>query len=117
MPSQLPNRDRCVAEVVQLLVAGRYIELATLSQSVRLTATELESAVTGYGRTLVLPSGHAKSPDFVRVERVGPERWSVVAPLYTLEEGLSDLSLELTLVRDSGAKFGYRVELDNLHVM
>lgn len=44
-----------------------------------------------------------------------PQAYSVVAPLWTQEEGRSDLSLELTLVdRFSGA---YDVEVDSLHVL
>lgn len=45
---------------MQLLVEGRYEELAALSQGVRMTATDLESAVASYGRTLVLPPSNAR---------------------------------------------------------
>ena len=40
--------------------------------------------------------------------------WSVTVPLYTLEDGLSDLTLELHLTRSPA--MGYAIEVDNLQV-
>lgn len=72
--SHIPNRDHCVAHVVQLLVEGRYEELAALSQGVRMTATDLESAVASYGRPLVLPPSNARYRFIVSVELAYLER-------------------------------------------
>lgn len=51
--------------------------------------------------------------DAVRISGSNPPAWSVTASTYTEEEGLSDLSLELTLIK---AGDDFRVEIDNLHV-
>jgi hypothetical protein len=111
-------RDQTVSLVVNLLVAGRYDELSRLGGGESLGAQELASAVAEYGRTLVPPPASRQPPDFIRITGTPTEAWSVVAPLYTQEEGLSDLSLELTLTRDPQAlPYGYRIALDNLHVL
>jgi hypothetical protein len=43
-----------------------------------------------------------------------PPTWSVRCDLWTVEEGRSDLSLELTVV---AAPLGPTIEVDNLHVL
>ncbi len=53
--------------------------------------------------------------DVVPVSGSDPQRWSVVIPLWTREEGRSDLSLEI-IVEDSPAQ-RYPVEVDDLHVL
>ena len=62
-----------------------------------------------------LPSVALAAIDVVAISASNPHRWSVVVPLWTVEEGRSDLSLELTL-EDSG-KESYEVEIDDLHVL
>lgn len=42
------------------------------------------------------------------------ETWWVVVPLWTEEEGRSDLSLEATIRERSG---GISIEIDNIHVL
>jgi hypothetical protein len=48
------------------------------------------------------------------VREVKPPRWSIIMPLWTAEEGRSDLSLELTLVENGETT---NVELDDIHVL
>jgi hypothetical protein len=43
-----------------------------------------------------------------------PREWAIVMPLWTREEGRSDLSLEATIVEDGQS---FRIELDNIHVL
>ena len=113
-----PERERCVSAIVDLLVAGRYDELAHFCGGLRLSAEQLASAVAEHGCKLVQPPTSAQPPDFVRIDASVAEAWSVVVPLYTLEEGLSDLSLELTLERDPQTPpYGFRAEIDGLHVL
>jgi hypothetical protein len=50
----------------------------------------------------------------VEVENSNPKEWSVVAPIYTSEEGCSDLSIELSLIENG--KEIYKSELDNIRV-
>lgn len=105
-----------VKRIVELLVDGRYGDLETVTSGVRLSAQEIRAAVEDYGRTLVVPSAQAYDLlDAIEVREALPRRWSVTMPLWTREEGRSDLSLELTVVAEGPQST--RVELDDLHVL
>ena len=99
-----------------LLVQGQYGEAGRLTKRERLTSAEIESAVTSYGRRLVLPpSGHFEPRSVFEIQGSQPRRWSVHVDLWTAEEGRSDLTLELT-IRDSTGD-AYDIEIDDIHVL
>jgi hypothetical protein len=52
--------------------------------------------------------------DVIAVRYSSHPTWSVRAPLWSREEGRSDLTLELTISRDGGR---WNVEIDDLHVL
>jgi hypothetical protein len=80
-----------------------------------MSAQEIRTAIAEYGRTLILPPESAyELLDIIRVNNVGPEQYSVRMPLWTVEEGRSDLTLELT-VRIMGDNL--EVSLDDIHVL
>jgi hypothetical protein len=82
----------------------------------RVEADELKWAVGSYGRTLVPPPDEAwENLDIVTVTGSSPPTYSVVLPMYTAEEGSSDLSLDLTLREFSPGLF--EVEISDLHVL
>jgi hypothetical protein len=82
----------------------------------RVSPAQMRAAVEQYGRSLVpMPSGAGALIDYVAVRSSNPCTWSVVCPLFTAEEGRSDLSLELHLTQSSGAS--YTIEIDDLHVL
>jgi hypothetical protein len=84
--------------VIELLVAGEYEAIEQLSNSCRLTAKEIRSAVEEYGERLcVPPRDQFEELDVVEVAASNPKRWSVRIDLWSVREGRSDLSLELTL--------------------
>ena len=104
-----------VRAIIELLVDGKYAELETLTKGIRLTGGEMAKAIADYGRQLVVPPEDAfELMDVLEVRAVQPPRWSITMPLWTKEEGRSDLSLELTLIGDQ-EPFG--VELDDIHVL
>lgn len=104
-----------VREIVELLVAGKYAEVERITKRVRLSAEEMAKAISDYGRQLVIPPEEAFGLlDVVEVRNMQPPRWSVTMPLWTREEGRSDLSLELTLIHGQNA---FDVELDDIHVL
>jgi hypothetical protein len=104
-----------VRAVIELLVARRYAELEALTKGVRLSQQQIAKAIADYGRELVVPPENAYGLlDATEVRLAQPPRWSVTMPLWTREEGRSDLSLELTLVAERKA-FG--IELDDIHVL
>jgi hypothetical protein len=99
---------------MQLLVDEAYLALERLSGGRHLTAAAMEHAVVSYGRTLRMPSDDLFVSDIVPLAAHPATSWSVVLPLFSLEEGASDLSLELGIERlDDGI---FRVEIEGLHV-
>jgi hypothetical protein len=104
-----------VREVVRLLAAGQYSELEAITNGARLKATEMANAINEYGRKLIpVPEEGLNLMDVVKVGKVIPPKWSVTMPLWTREEGRSDLSIELTLTEEGNA---FRIEFDDIHVL
>ena len=104
-----------VNRVFALLVAGKYAELAALTHSKRLSAKEIATAIAEYGKKLITPPEDAsRFMNVVEVTNAQPKRWSIVMPLWTQEEGRSDLTLELTVIEHQN---DFEIELDDIHVL
>lgn len=107
--------ESAVRQVVNHLAHGKYREAVEGCDASRLTAEELREVVLDYGRTLSVPPADAYTElDAIRIRGSSPQAWSVRAPLWTWEEGRSDLTLELTVVLDGNRS---SIELDDLHVL
>jgi hypothetical protein len=106
-----PDVRTVVEELVRDLVAARYRDLENDGRAGRLTSGELARAISDYGRTMVaLP---VEAWEVVDVHaRDGMELFLDV-PLWTKEEGRSDLTLSLTIERRTD---GPRVSIDDLRV-
>jgi hypothetical protein len=120
MPSPKPidsaKLRATVSAFTDRLAQGDYDGLCRLARASRLGPADLERVVRDYGRQLVtLSSAAFEALDLVPVSHSQPQRWSVVVPLWSKEEGRSDLSLELTLEDSSAA--AYAVEIEDLHVL
>ena len=65
----------------------------------------------------MLPERERWAPlvETTRIVGAEPPAWSVVVPLWTREEGRSDLTAELTLTESSAGEID--LELDDLHVL
>lgn len=108
--------ERSLRLVVDLLVAKDYAGLEQLTRGERLKASEIESGVRDYGRTIVAPPQEEFSKiDAVPVDGAAPPAYSVRFRLYTLEEGLSDLEVQATFIESSDAEV-MKVELDGILV-
>ena len=104
-----------VNRIVSLLVVGRYADLEQQTYGVRLTANEMAKAIADYGRTLVPPPQDGfKLMNVVEIKEAQPKRWSVAIPLWTKEEGRSDLTVEMTIVEREDT---FLIELDDIHVL
>jgi hypothetical protein len=104
-----------VRQIVELLVTGRYDQIAKITNEQRLDAESIKKAISDYGRKLIMPPSEAyEHLDVIQVHNALPPRWSVRVNLWTAEEGRSDLSLELTLVQ-TGEDFA--IEVDDIHVL
>jgi hypothetical protein len=90
--------------------------LAELTDGGRLSAAEIRGAVQGYGKTLVpLPPDARRFFNATPIGDASVPQWSLVQPLFTAEEGRSDLLLELTAIEVAAGSF--RVELDDIHAL
>jgi hypothetical protein len=86
-----------------------------MTEGDRMSAVEISEAISEYGRTLVRPVTEEWWP-LVVVTPVTTDRGKlhVAAPLWTAEEGRSDLTLELWLTEFAPE---YRPTLLNIHVL
>lgn len=108
--------EAAVRVVVDLLVRGRYMTVEKVTRGRRLTASEMESAITTYGRTLVTPAENWWSTvEITPIDAGEQQAFHVVAPLWTREEGRSDLSVELRLMESSARV--YETEVLDIRVM
>ncbi len=107
--------ESAVLAVVDRLTRGEYSDLVKYCESSRLTADELKTVVMDYGRTLAFPPPNAYGKlDAVKIDDTPRQAWSVRAPIWTLEEGRSDLTIELTVILHGDRT---SIELDDLHVL
>ena len=103
-----------IRAVVDTLVKGHFDQLERDGRSGRLSAHELQEALQAYGRTIIpLPD------EAFRLAAVYPitgktATWAIDLPLWTAEEGRSDLTLSLTV---SASQHGVHVEIDDLHTL
>jgi hypothetical protein len=110
----MDNALKCEVEALfRDIAAGRFAAIGADGRIGRLTVDELERTVSECGRRLVpLPDEAWELVDLY----AGPAEGSFAldVPLWTIEEGRSDLTLTLSAER-SGARF--RVTIDDRHVL
>ncbi len=82
----------------------------------RLSVQEFERIITDYNATFVVPPLEYDDDHLVifDVDSEESNRWMVDAPLWSKEEGLSDLTLTLTVIKKGDR---LEVEIDDLHVL
>ena len=96
-----------------LLAARRYAELESICGGKRLSADDIAGAIRDYG-CQVASAPEELDLDVVKIESARNE-WSVNIPVFTWDEGKSDLTLEVTMTESFAPLC--TVEIDNLHVM
>lgn len=87
-----------VAMIVKALAEGAYDVVAAVTRRTRLTEAEIREAVVSYGRTLTVPPGVVPPDMRVKVIEGTPRRMFATMSFWTVEEGQSDLSLEMQIV-------------------
>lgn len=103
-----------VRSLATKIANGEYQEALADCLAYRLSADDLRKAISDYGRTFIDPPKDAyRNLNAVEVQIAAVPTWSVWAPLWTAEEGRSDLEMQLTiqLLDDR-----WQVEFDDLHV-
>ena len=106
---------REVRRVVGLLAERDYDSVVQTCSQSRLTSDDLRNVIHQYGGRIIPPPVDAfVNLDAIRIADLPKPGWSVRVPLYTAEEGRSDLTLELTIIL---ADQGIHIELEDLHVL
>jgi hypothetical protein len=105
-----------VRRLIELLAAREYDAIASWTNGIRLSSEEIRYGIEEYGRAVTLPPKefYFRSIDVIRVTNSEPACWGVVFPLWTVEEGMSDLSVEITVTRQGSSNMS--LELDNIRV-
>jgi hypothetical protein len=85
--------EPAVRVVLDPIVRGEYTVAVAATQGSRIGAEDLARAIADYGRTLVDPAAGWWSTVAV-TELSGDRGFHVAAPLWTAEEGRSDLTLD-----------------------
>jgi hypothetical protein len=106
---------KVVDQVITLLATAQYDAAAKLSHRKRLSAREIRGAIAQYGRRLIIgPPEQLEKIDAIEIRDSKPRAWSIQVPLWTKEEGRSDLTLELTVI-DNGHRM--EVQIDDIRVL
>lgn len=101
--------------IVQMLATCNYDAIVKHTNGIRLSKDEIAYAVNDYGCKITMPPDSVFDDlDVVEVENLLAREWSVRCPLWTKEEGRSDLSIEMSMIEDGADKL--RVELDNIMI-
>ena len=95
-----------------MLCEHRYTDIEELTRGERISASEIERDIRDYGCELV-QYPDSIDLDVVEVFDSNPREWNVVAPIYTAQEGLSDLSIELSVTDFQGTG---TIVLENIRV-
>jgi hypothetical protein len=92
--------EAVVRSVIWQLVSRDYEGLVKRGPHSPTAEEDIRRTIEEYGRTLVMPpvSGYEKLLRLYHVEDADDPTWLVDAPLWTKEEGRSDLELRLTIV-------------------
>jgi hypothetical protein len=110
-----PQFTAVASKVIALLVDKKYAEVALLTKGIRLSTADLERAISTYGRTLIpIPNDGYRLMEVTAVAPSSPPCWHVALPLWTKEEGRSDLTLEMTFRKD---EVEIEIEVDDIHVL
>ena len=105
-----------VHRLAEMLVAGDYDSIEEATRGRRLTAEQLRQAVEEYDRELQMPPEVVfHNLDVNEIEGAIPRAAWVLVDLWTVEEGRSDLTLEIRIT-DTGGEL-YDIEINNLHVL
>lgn len=108
------NLKSVVRHLITQIVHCDYEAAVRSCSSSRLSADDLRNVIRTYGCKLIdLPDQAYDRLDMIEIKDSNPPACSVHVPLWTEEEGLSDLTLHLTIEKDRNH---WNIELDDLLV-
>jgi hypothetical protein len=108
--------ETAVRNIMGLLIRREYEVVEKITRGRRLTASQLREAIEEYGRTLVTaPEEWWPTVGIIPIDPGKRPAFHVDAPLWTKEEGRSDLTLQLRLTETP--QHIYESEVLDLHVL
>lgn len=111
----LDHARQRIWEIVNHLSHQRYDAALHECAKSRLSTADIKRAIEEYGHKLAVPPRDAyEDVDAVEVLNRAQRTLSVRVPMWTSDEGRSDLTLELTVTLENGRLI---VEFDDLHVL
>ncbi len=115
VPQQIVNTVR---KMISLLVEKRYSEIVSWTNGNGYPEDQIAAAIVDHDVTVVYPpdSFYPSQIDVVRIDNTCSQEWSVAFPLWTIEEGESDLSVELTCTQGDGLVCA-NIDFDTIHVL
>jgi hypothetical protein len=109
-----PTSESAIRRLIEDLVKGAYARLAADGRLGRLTVNELQKAIAEYGKTLTLPPDSLEGLDTYPIDGK-PGHFSIDVPLWTLEEGRSDLTVSASVTEHADGSV--LVAIDDVHVL
>ena len=107
-----------VYKTIELLVKGEYDALIDFCNGNTLPVEDMKRELSDWPDTFIIPpSMKIEDLIYTLIELKGssPQEWAIDANLWTEEEGISDLTLQLILT-DSEGEY-YDVLIEDLHVL
>lgn len=93
--------------ILTLIVSENYAALSDLTAEgpEHLEPDELKKSIKSYPGSIRMPTEAEITFDVTAVEGSEPQRYIVDAPVFTMEEGKSDLTVRMTVVDKPGQEF------------
>lgn len=105
-----------IKTIVEFIAAGDFGAAIAAAPGTRLTGQDLAAAVSEYGARIVpVPDHGLRQIEVTKVDGAEVPTWHVAVPMWSQEEGRSDLTLELW-IKHIGHGL-YAAEILNLHVL
>ena len=113
----LENIERTVKRILELFAKHRYDELALLTRN-NYPVEDIQFAMEAYDATACEPpESFASRIDTIEIEGSTPAAWSVIFPIWTIEEGESDLSMNITCIARATEDGSFQFDLNGIYVL
>lgn len=99
--------------IITLLVSKEYEELTNEIDCQGLSSSDILAIIEDFGETLVVPK--LEQLEELNIIDIDENEWAIDFDLWTQESGKSDLTIQLTIKRNSDKSLD--IKLDDIHVL
>lgn len=100
-------------KIIILLVNKEYEELINEIDCQDLSSDDILNIIEDFGETLIVPS--LEELEQLNIIDIDDNEWAIDFDLWTKESGKSDLTIQLTIKRNSDKSLD--IKLDDIHVL